>query len=718
MIHRTRAILTILAILTTTALAAAAPQPWQAPYEGDEATGPNVLGLWTFDAADPARDASGNGNDLALRGRSRFVDGGRFGGKCLEIFRVDSKTEDKPEGAAVLKAPKLNPKGAFTIDLWMKPKPEFADDTTAFLVDKKYYHYNKDIPRANMGYCIYMRKRKGKWRLNAFLGFGTDSAGVTSQELDFEVGTWYHIAFTYDGNGTGAFFLNSKPVGGGEMPGRGAVAPSNYPFVIGCRVGSVHDSFTGTIDQVRLSNRVVPFFSGEMLLSPPAYRGRTAFEHMEGDIPATAEVHNDTGADVAGATLEITTDGKTRTVKLPKIENGTRKPIEIPIDTALKPGTYKTRIVLRTGKGSAPIERTFDYVIAPRRVPGTMPVVMWGGGDTENLKRIGFTHDLMYSDYFHTACWNADGPVDSLRPDAFERWSARLNERLANGLSSVLNLAPGRRMARVKSIYEEVHRIDRKGKPYERENVCGLFDKVRHVCGYVGESAALVYGHFPAARACLIHSEVRDGTNLCFHDHDREAFRKFAGYGIPDLAVAKSGLAWNKIPGFPVGRIMPDDHPLLVYYRWFWKDGDGWNAMHSAVSDGLKKHIKNPEFWTFNDPAVRAPSIWGSGGDVDIVSNWTYSYPDPIKIGQTTDELFAMADGRPGQQVMKMTQIIWYRSRTAPKVPKDESKRASGKKTSPTPSSSPSHPTTCAKPSGPNCRGPSAASCTTAGHPS
>ncbi len=64
--------------------------------------------------------------------------------------------------------------------------------------------------------------------------------------------------------------------------------------------------------------------------------------------------------------------------------------------------------------------------------------------------------------------------------------------------------------------------------------------------------------------------------------------------------------------------------------------------------------------------------MWGSGGAVDVLSQWTYCYPDPLKIGQATDELFAVAEGRSGQQVMKMTQVIWYRRQTAPELPKDE----------------------------------------------
>ena len=33
------------------------------------------------------------------------------------------------------------------------------------------------------------------------------------------------------------------------------------------------------------------------------------------------------------------------------------------------------------------------------------------------------------------------------------------------------------------------------------------------------------------------------------------------------------------------------------------------------------------------------------GGDVDVISQWTYSYPDPLRINVATDELFAMAKG-------------------------------------------------------------------------
>jgi hypothetical protein len=60
-----------------------------------------------------------------------------------------------------------------------------------------------------------------------------------------------------------------------------------------------------------------------------------------------------------------------------------------------------------------------------------------------------------------------------------------------------------------------------------------------------------------------------------------------------------------------------------------------------------------------------------------VISQWTYSYPDPVRLGVATDELFAMARGAAQpQRVMKMTQIIWYRSQTAPFSKGDEVTKA------------------------------------------
>ena len=100
----------------------------------------------------------------------------------------------------------------------------------------------------------------------------------------------------------------------------------------------------------------------------------------------------------------------------------------------------------------------------------------------------------------------------------------------------------------------------------------------------------------------------------------------------------------ERSPNFPADRVIPDDFPLYVFYRWYWKVGDGWNGLNTALHRGLKSTGRR-DFWTYHDPAVRVASVYGSGGEADIVSQWTYSYPDPIRIAVATDELLAMAGG-------------------------------------------------------------------------
>src|SRR3972149_1579870 len=121
--------------------------PWQKPYTGEEATGENVIALWQFNPGEEAKDNSGNGHDLSLRGQARFVENGRFA-SCLESFPADQEN-DKPQGASAKNHPGLSPEGPFTLEMWFQPKPEMDDFATVFLLDKKYFHYAKDLPEAH-----------------------------------------------------------------------------------------------------------------------------------------------------------------------------------------------------------------------------------------------------------------------------------------------------------------------------------------------------------------------------------------------------------------------------------------------------------------------------------------------------------------------------------------------------------------------------------------
>jgi hypothetical protein len=234
---------------------------------------------------------------------------------------------------------------------------------------------------------------------------------------------------------------------------------------------------------------------------------------------------------------------------------------------------------------------------------------------------------------------------------------------------------------------------------------------------HVGASVAQAYSAFPAWQAALLHTEVRDGANVCWHAHDREAYRRATGTEYPQDAPGKGGVDYMKLADFPHNRVIPDDHPLLRFLSWSWKEGDGWNRMNAELHRGLKS-VGRDGIWTFHDPAVRVASVYGSGGSADVLSQWTYSYPDPIRIGVATDELFAMARGAAQpQQVMKDPDHL------VPLANRAGCQRRRGQKGSASPWEDtdpmlrfrPFRPCICARRFGPSWPARSGASCITAG---
>jgi hypothetical protein len=658
--------------VTLGSLHAQAEAPWQHAYSGAEATGAQVLALWPFEPGKETLDASGHGHTLALRGTTVFAAGGRFG-SCLESFSVNSAVGDKAEGAIAKDSDALSPKGAFTLELWLKPKAEMLEAKQVFLVDKKYFHYAKDLPQANTDYVLYLQgKGKGAFVLTASLGFGTSSVWATSKAISLVVDRWVHLAYSYDGAGVSRFYVDGVYQGKAVHDGRGAITPGSNALVIGDRIGSSHSGCAGFIDEVRLCDGVLPWFGGDVEVSVRA--SRTVFRRLETGAAVAVAVANDTAVALAGVRAQIDFGGAVREEAMGGLAAGEVKSLSVAVDTRLKPGVYPLLVsVSATGaQGELRREARGEVRLVARPLPNRMPVVMWGTGDLENLQYVGFTHHLQaLQDYGRI--WEAGKPTAAMDSGVIEAKAEMLNDYLARGIDACVYLYPGRWVALNPKLSQYL-RVDRAGKPTGQENVSAANSDIQRFGYDVGASVAQTFGQFPALSMALVHSEIRDGTALSYHDYEIKAARDALGFDIPREALGKNGVSYASLPDFPADHVVPDDYPLLRFYSWFWKDGDGWNPLHTRVHEGLKSTGRQ-DLVTFFDPAVRVPALWGSGGGVDVVSQWTYSYPDPIKIGQATDELFAMADGRPGQQVMKMTQIIWYRSGTAPELPKDESAR-------------------------------------------
>jgi hypothetical protein len=132
---------------------------------------------------------------------------GRFGG-ALESF-PGFPVQDKRH-AALASVPPV--KGAFTLEMWIKPKAEFKPELRCYLLDKKYVDhtdYQWQIGEADKG---------GLRRMFVTLGFGAESKTIYS--LPFKMGEeWQHVAFTYDGAGEGKFYRNGTAAGGAKLEG-------------------------------------------------------------------------------------------------------------------------------------------------------------------------------------------------------------------------------------------------------------------------------------------------------------------------------------------------------------------------------------------------------------------------------------------------------------------------------------------------------------------
>ncbi len=641
-------------------LSAQIAEPWQAPYTGEDATGDHVIAFWNFDETGAVvSDVSGNGHDGALSGASRHEEG-RFGG-CIASF-PGWPVEDARHAVVVPHASELSPTGAFTIDLWLCPKGMPEEYGESFLVDKKY------VAHTDYQWILGAPNKQGMSRAKAVLGFGEDSETWWSEEMvALTPERWTHLAMTYDGAGTLHFFQDGRLLGGDSKPWRGPIRPGKHPLSLGDRIGSYYHGFPGLLDEVRISTDAREFRP----ITVTRDYVRTAYRRMEPAPTLAFRLTNNTRLPILELEAHVGVAGVSpQACPATELAPGDSRLIEYVLDTALRPDAYSIEVAFAFGAGDGVHgdRALFPVDIVGRKPPHRMPVIMWGVGGVESvleqlptLKEIGFSHCLGLRCDFQRI-WDAGSPAQAVDDDVLAASCRMLDQALINDLGIIISVSPGRWLAS-KTDYL---RVDAEGNAYERDNPCCNFPELIPFARNAGASLAHSYGAFPAFEAALINTEVRDGTQLCFHDHDRALYRAAAGRDYPDTLGTKNGIPYTDIAGFPADRVIKDDDELHRFYRWFWKEGDGWNAFHSAIHDGLTSTARQ-DLWSFFDPAVRVPPVWGSGGNVDILSHWTYSYPDPIRIGLATDELFAMARGGPdGQGVMKMTQIIWYRSQTAP----------------------------------------------------
>lgn len=646
---------------------------WEEPYTGEDATGADIIALWKFLPDSPATDNSENGHLLTVRGQdSYFVEDGKFQG----ALRITDEMQpgDNRQGATTQNSAALNPEGAFSIEMWIQPDENtFKDKSSAYLIDKKYLpKIHKDD--SHTGYMLLLRKAKGQgnYWLEADLGFGETTEVVRSAPNAMEPGVWYHIAFTYDGNGLVTFYVDGYEVGSKQLDVQGPIAASRQALVIGDRIGSMGARFTGLISEVRLTRTPLKIEQAERVLLENK-SSRTAFQRMEPDAQIQLTITNQKKSPLQNTSVEIkglpsgtdsSESASSAQKKIPDLAPGESFELILPIDTSLKPDAYTCEAQLISADSSKAIASTeLTLTIVPRSLPHQMPVISWawlGQSAFPVLKEIGFTHFL--------SLWQSSTAptIKYVSEESMPVNQSTLDQAFANQLYVLASISPKHPTFRKK-----FGRIDFEGNETSRLN--GLFPEVQETFYEAGKFIADHFAAFPGFQGAMVATEQRDHTIPSFHELDQAAYQKFAGTTIPaEIAGSARHAAPHIRKQLPPTRILDDNNPILRYYQWFWKEGDGWNNLYNQIDKGLKSTDRE-DIWTFHDPATRTPSIWGSGGEVDFLSNWTYTYPDPLRMSLSGEELRAMAAGRADQDIMQMIQIIWYRTGTAPEKSKTDS---------------------------------------------
>ena len=669
-----------LLLWTACACAVAGPsKSWDRVFSGEDVTGEDVVAVWRFLPGAETEDGKGAAG-LTPAGKARVVPDERFGG-ALESF-CSGRGNDVRQGAWTAGNLDLTPAGAFTLEAWIRLKAEPAnpDWKAGYIIDKMYIPGTSKKEGFNRDYFFQvLRAADGKeHRLYAGVGLGTEVIAFTSDACEIAPDTWTYTAFCYNGEGTGLLFLNGEMVGRKTYAGKGAPSPGSRNVSIGERCGSYYAGLPGYLAQVRISRGIPNYLVGPLTVTIRHQHQRTAFERMEQGQELVVRVENSTGRDVEAAVLEVDSGfGKAR------LELGTLtiEPCEatVPLACNGRPGAYTLTATVTGQVGGRAVsgKGTFGWNLCTR-LPRFMPVIMWGGASFEQMKEVGFTHRLEWMDHLDSQAWHEGKPVEF--GPRMDKTRQTLNEALVAGLRLLGKISPGGYLKGLDS-YAKMR------PPYLCQDVYGK--PTKHIdfalprlqqWGYdVGGSVANNVGMFPAVDLVLADSEFRDGNQISFRPESRAAFKAFAGYDIPEAVRSKSGVRYREISGFPRDRVIPDDDRILTFYRWFWGGGDGYPGFVSSERRGVKGNRKDLQvLW---DPAVRCPSKWGSGGEVDLLGHWTYVYPDPLVMGLAADEMFAMVKGGPPhQKVSKMTQIICYRSGTTEALPEDKSKWAEWEK--------------------------------------
>jgi hypothetical protein len=169
------------------------------------------------------------------------------------------------------------------------------------------------------------------------------------------------------------------------------------------------------------------------------------------------------------------------------------------------------------------------------------------------------------------------------------------------------------------------------------------------------------YGEYPSFRHALLNSEYQ--VPFCGNEEVRTLAKREAGLE-PDevlrtdfLRKDSASLDVAKLPPDlrPRDGLIPDDHPVARFLKWWWERGHGTSVLNAEMARIIK--AGKPDVMTWHDPYRLAP-VYHTHQGLDIISTWTYGHPDIKRLGYTT--VLEAAAKRDHQKVMQTITLYLY----------------------------------------------------------
>jgi hypothetical protein len=614
--------------------------PWEESYANLDATGPHVLVCWKFDEM-PLSDASGHGTQLYLKAATPQPEG-RFGGALT--FRT---LAGKGRYVALTQPSiaRLSPSGAFSAEMWVRANEHIQSTEHSYLMDKQGESLN------DYRWTLMAADARGLRRMAVSLGFGTEVREFLSDPVLIAPGQWRHLAFTYDAAGSVSFFVDSESAGSAFQKDCGPVQAGAQPLCLGGGV-KFSASFPGDIDEVRLCDGLRGFSPFSLVLTGQ----RRVWQRQEQSSSWRVICTNLRPTPLIGAGMTYTVGGATQSFILPDLEPGGKYETDFAPDTALKPGTYQIEASVHSG--NLRISKSKEFQIVPRP-SAHLPFIMQGAAvsDLPELQSLACTHwvGLTNEDSHYLGAKERDHHLDTLP------W---LDACLAAGLRTIVALEPWRATLPKTSF----HRMNREGVAHQPPD---LNVTSRGVLGLTANCSRRFMSNYRENKiwaGTWLNSAPLSQAQPGFSKDEQAAYLKFSSREIPLQVQRGGGVDWRTLPDFPADRVIPDDHPILSYYRWFWSEGSGWRAVQESWLQGLdRERGERQDVWSMMDPAVRQPSIGGTSSPMNDIADQTTDARDPMLTGLCLDQLLAMRQANAREQgVFGILPLSWERSSVAP----------------------------------------------------